>query len=166
MRQGYIRRLKDGSFEEARLVSKYNGVHGFHKLTDEQRKEHGWYPAFISDEEYDPLTEYQIKKVAFDEETEQGVITFKTLPLSKKEVRKNKIREGFPFLLHGKTYQIREVDDTLDRLAIHQFRAFSTILIKFDESTFVEMTKSEYTIMLQMMASFIQECYNDEAGLE
>lgn len=39
------------------MRSVFNGIGGWHTLTDEERAEHGWYPADVINEGYDALTQ-------------------------------------------------------------------------------------------------------------
>lgn len=66
------------------MCSTFNGVSGWHKLSDEERAHHGWYPARLINSAYDSVT--QVREVA-DCKLLEGVIyvTF--------EVR-NKTKEG------------------------------------------------------------------------
>ena len=50
---------KFGKVQEApvNLRSRYKDVLAFHLLTDEQRKEHGWYPCTVINESYDPINQ-------------------------------------------------------------------------------------------------------------
>ena len=39
------------------MCSKFNGIRGWHLLSDEARAKHGWYPCELINAEYNPLTE-------------------------------------------------------------------------------------------------------------
>lgn len=56
---------KFGKVQEApvNLRSRYKDVLAFHLLTDEQRKEHGWYPCTVINESYDPINQNRSEPV-------------------------------------------------------------------------------------------------------
>lgn len=92
------------------LRSRYNNIGGFHTLTDEQRKAHGWYPCDVLNESFDPRTASRNPPVVgFDGErvTLDYQIIPKTLDQVKSEtgakintLRDQKETEGFQYMGH------------------------------------------------------------------
>lgn len=59
------------------LVTNYNGVGGFHKLTDEKRKEYGWYPCSVINEGYNSIFQNRFgTPPVFDPETETVTLEY------------------------------------------------------------------------------------------
>ena len=62
----------DGRWVIASLRPRFNGIGGWHALTDKERAKHGWYPCVEVNAQFDPVT--QIRSTA-EFVLEDGVVT-------------------------------------------------------------------------------------------
>lgn len=89
------------------LRSRYKDVLAFHLLTDEQRKEHGWYPCVVINESYDPINQNRSEPTkTFDGE----LVTVEYTITDKSEV------ELEAQLANYKRESIKLIDDTVDTI--------------------------------------------------
>ena len=86
------------------------------------------------------------------------VLEIKTaIPKDSKIVRDYKLKKGFMW----NNMIINCSGESIARLSIHQHRSFETINLKLS-GVFYTATYAEYMELLELMAEFIQSCYNEE----
>lgn len=138
-----------------------DGVRGFHKLTDEQKKDHGWYPTRIVNDSHDPMTQKRCQEIRFIEDDGVVLVYGYSIPLSSSEVRDKKLEKGFVFNHGGNEYQIKCDDKTFERLPIHRGRNYSgTRKFKFGDKS-VRLSYVEYIELLDQVSDYIQQCYEE-----
>lgn len=100
---------KFGKVQEApvNLRSRYKDVLAFHLLTDEQRKEHGWYPCTVINESYDPINQNRSEPVkTFDGNQVTVEYTITDKPPEQLEAE----------LAECKRESIKQIDSTVDTI--------------------------------------------------
>lgn len=68
------------------LISRYKDVRAFHTLSDEQRKEHGWYPCTVLNENYNPRL-FSRNPPVYDFDGERVTVTHQNIPKSLEQVK-------------------------------------------------------------------------------
>lgn len=87
---------ENGSWKISAMTSRFKGIGGWHRLTDAQRAEHGWYPCFLVNEAFDPETQSRSSapvKWEFDEEAKKVTATY-ALAEKSPETRRAEIEAG------------------------------------------------------------------------
>ena len=103
---------KSGRVQEApvALRSKYNGKVGFHLLTDEERKQYGWYPCTIINESYNPVYQFRSDPVMVFE-NEHVTVTYTLTDKSPEQV--------YAELLEAQRNTHKEIDSAVDQIVFN-----------------------------------------------
>lgn len=156
------------------LRSCFNGVGGFHKLTDEQRKSSGWYPAVVTGQDYNPRTHYQNPPVCtFDAETETVAVEFQNIEKSIAQIQAEMLAELASYRysreVGGLTVSGNEVRTDRDSQAmligaVVAFNEgfFASIQWKLDNGSWITIDQATCLAIAGAVAGHVQRCFNSE----
>lgn len=156
------------------LVSNYNGVGGFHRLTDEQRKSYGWYPAVVTEQDYNPRTHYQNPPVCtFDAETETVAVEFQNIEKSIAQIQAEMLaelaayryaREVSGIVVSGNDIRTDRDSQSMLTGGVVAFNEgfFASIQWKMDNGSWITIDQATCVAIAGAVALHVQKCFSSE----
>lgn len=172
-----------GYFEDGKIIapvsmrSRFNGIGGWHVLSDSERAAHGWYPCAVINEGYDSLTQNRslLPEISFDSNESifrvEYTVTEKTVEAVKREHRDRISHSRYETEISGIVVndQLVETDRT-SQTRIAQAHA----LVSIDPTTKIDwkvgnewivLDASTITAMALAIGKHVQECFSKEMRL-